>query len=65
MKIALASTILIVNRINLKYALTARAGRKGQKFDSKEAYCSALQNDELNKGCAYSLRQKQFSSECK
>lgn len=33
-----------------------------QSFSSKQAYCSALKNDSLNKGCAAATRAKTFES---
>jgi hypothetical protein len=33
-------------------------------FESKDAYCSALKDDALNKGCAARMRQSRFQSEC-
>lgn len=40
-----------------------KTGKHG--FDSKSAYCSALQNEGLNNGCASSLRQKSYDADCR
>jgi hypothetical protein len=33
-------------------------------FSSAGDYCNGLQNDSLNNGCALSLRQAQFQTDC-
>ena len=35
-----------------------------QVFTSRDAYCSGLQDETLNKGCALSLRKQTFQEQC-
>jgi hypothetical protein len=50
---------------NLKYDFTYNDCKTGaHSFSSVEEYCKGLQNDELNHGCAYSLREYAFKSRC-
>jgi len=50
---------------NLKYDFTYNDCKTGShSFSSVDEYCKGLQNDELNHGCAYFLREREFKSRC-
>ena len=34
------------------------------EFDSKESYCSGLKSEEINHGCASSMREASYKSNC-
>ena len=53
------------NSDNRSYELTVNGCETGKhEFSSKGDYCSALKDDSLNHGCATSLRQQMYQSEC-
>jgi hypothetical protein len=48
-----------------KYDYTVNGCDTGEhSFGNKSDYCSGLQNDTLNNGCAASTRQQTYQSEC-
>jgi hypothetical protein len=54
-----------VKNEELSYDLTVNGCATGkQSFSSLEAYCSGLQNDALNNGCARSTREQLFYQNC-
>lgn len=50
---------------NYSYEFEENGCKTGkQEFSSKADYCSGLKNDGLNNGCAASLRQKAYETDC-
>ena len=68
----LASTLLLITILvacgddkKFTYEYEVNGCNTGKhSFDSKEAYCKALQEDDRNKGCALSLREDAFKRDC-
>lgn len=52
--------------ISLSYNFDENGCRTGKHaFDSRQAYCAALSNDGLNRGCANTLRYQTFRQNCR
>ena len=63
--VVIALTLVGCESADYSYNLTQNGCSTGdQKFSSKDDLCAGLKNDELNKNCAYSLRQEKYQTDC-
>ena len=65
----LLGTFLIVSGCGSSEDYTYQYNENGcetgkHEFDSKESYCNGLKNEDINHGCASSIREKTYKSNC-